>query len=103
MDDDMSACPDPALWIRVAAGTESPEMGAKLSRHAANCSACATQLREAIHLFAETEDPTEDEFVAQLTSSQPGWHRAMVQKLARPATVELISASLTGPGMRGRA
>ena len=74
-------CPDPALWIQVAAGTEAPELSAKLLEHAADCTACAIQLREAISVVTDEGNPIEERFVRELTSSQPVWREEMVQRL----------------------
>jgi hypothetical protein len=101
MDDDMGkvpvGCPDLARWIHVAAGTENPEMSIKLSEHAANCAACAAQLRESIRVVADAEDPIEDRFVAQLQSSQDAWSRAMVQRLSRDPELSRAGTWTRGP------
>jgi hypothetical protein len=83
MGDAPVSCPDPDLWIHVAAGTESPEVGAKFAQHAASCAACAAELREAIQLVGDGEDPLEDRFIAQLQSTQPAWQIEMAQRLSR--------------------
>lgn len=82
------ACPDPARWLEVAAGTESPEIIAGLTEHAAECAACARQLREAIRVMAEEGDAAEDTFVAALDSSRPDWQKEMAQRLGGRRTAE---------------
>jgi hypothetical protein len=75
------ACPDPARWLEMAAGTGSPEIIAGLTEHAAGCAPCASQLREAIRVMAEEGDAAEDTFVAALDSSQPDWQKEMARQL----------------------
>jgi hypothetical protein len=86
MDNEVShlsnICPDPSRWLAVAAGGESPETGAQLTEHAANCAACAGQLREAIGIMADGTDPAEERFVAMLKSSQPAWQKQMARELS---------------------
>jgi hypothetical protein len=75
------ACPDPARWLWVAAGTESPELSAGLTEHAAECQACASHLREAIRVMSDEDDAAEDVFVAALESSRPAWQKEMAGRL----------------------
>jgi hypothetical protein len=74
-------CPDPARWLEVAAGTEDPEISVGLTEHAAECAACASQLREAIRVMADEGDAEEGAFVAALKSSRPDWQKDMAQQL----------------------
>jgi hypothetical protein len=83
-----STCPDPARWLEVAAGKESPEINVGLTEHAAGCAACASQLREAMSVVAAEGDAAEDAFVASLESSQPDCQKAMAQQLASGRAAE---------------
>jgi hypothetical protein len=80
-----SACPEPSRWLQVAAGTESRDVSAKLLEHAAGCAVCASQLREAIWIMADEEEPVENGFVMQLKSSRPDWEKDLAQRLSSVA------------------
>ncbi|HUA59740.1 MAG TPA: hypothetical protein VML19_13360 [Verrucomicrobiae bacterium] len=82
------ACPDPARWLEVAAGTGNPEISIGLTEHAAQCAACASQLREALRVMADEADAPEDAFVTALESSRPAWQNRMAQQLAAARAAE---------------
>src|SRR5581483_4219012 len=77
-----SACPDPAPWLAVAAGMENADLSAELTEHASGCAACASQLREAIRIVTDVEDPLEARFLGTLSSSRADWRRRMAQQLS---------------------
>jgi hypothetical protein len=83
-----NACPDTARWLDVAAGAESPEISAGLTGHAAECAACASQLREAIRLMADEGDAAEETVLATLESSRPDWQKEMAQRLGAGAAAD---------------
>lgn len=82
------ACPDPARWLGVAAGTESPEVSAGLTEHAAECQACASHLREALRVMADEDDAAEAVFVSALESSRPDWQKETARRLSAGRNAE---------------
>jgi hypothetical protein len=93
----LNACPDPARWLEVASGTESPEIGTGLTEHAAECAACASQLREAIRLMADEGDAEEDAVLAALESSRPDWQKEIAQRLGAGRAAEVPPVAVRAP------
>jgi hypothetical protein len=73
-------CPPPDVWFQIAAGVESAEAENCLN-HAIHCEVCGQMLaHEAADLSAELT-PQEEEQIAALSSSSPGWQMRLAAKL----------------------
>jgi len=65
-------CPQPEIWVQVAAGVLSDEDSLHYLEHAALCPACSAQLKEALEIVGpNTSPPASIQEALTLLFSQP--------------------------------
>lgn len=76
-------CPDPRVWLDVAAGNLSSDESLKYVQHATDCPGCGPKLRTATRLFADELTLEEEKAISSLPSSSPKAQRKLAEKLTQ--------------------
>jgi CHAT domain-containing protein len=77
-------CPDPRVWLEVAAALTPPEQAQTLLLHAISCDYCGPQLAQAADDVSEAGRIERDQ-IAALNSAHPNWQRKLAQNIAGSA------------------
>ncbi len=75
-------CPQPDIWVQVAAGVLSDEDSLRYLEHAALCSACSGQLKEALEIVGPNTPPPAP-IQEELKTGTPARQKKLASEMAR--------------------
>ncbi len=75
-------CPQPEIWVQVAAGVLSDEDSLRYLEHAALCSACSTQLKEALEIVGPNTPPPAP-IQEELKTGTPARQKKLASEMAK--------------------
>jgi CHAT domain-containing protein/cytochrome c-type biogenesis protein CcmH/NrfG len=78
-----SACPEEGIWLRIAAGLESPNESGIWVDHAVECDYCGRLFREATEDLTTELSREEQELVERLSSASAAWRRRTARAMSR--------------------